>query len=123
MSNRLRAYTEEEIEFFLGGDRREVDKLLLHGISAIAAVLIPLAEREEKIFDALGDGPTIRTRGAWIEAQIEKQRTQNAMMRKIAEAGLIMCILGFIGFLGYSIMDFVVDTLKVKIATSQVIKP
>ena len=117
MPTRLRNYTDEEIEMLLNGDKREVDKLLLHGISAIGAVLIPHIEKEDQIFEALGDIPTIRTRSEWIEAQIERQKTSNAMMRKIAEAGLVMCVLGFIGFIGYSMMDFFVDTIRARIAS------
>jgi len=119
MTSRLRNYTEDEIDILLDGDRREVDRLLLHSLSTIAAVLIPHVEKEDTIFEAMGDIPTIRMRSAWIESQIVKQNTKNQMMRRVAEAGVIMCVLGFIGFVGYSLVDYVIDILRAKIIASQ----
>lgn len=122
MPSRLRNYTDEEIDILLNGDRREVDKLLLHGISAIGAVLVPHIEKEEAIFDALGDVPTIHTRSRWIEAQITKQQRYNGLMQKIIDSSVLWVIPLVLAFVIYAVGDQIVDVIRAKLAAQAVTK-
>ena len=54
-----RILSEEEVELYLRGDRREIDRLILLSINRIAATLIPHAERENRITEQL-DAPLFR---------------------------------------------------------------
>lgn len=55
MSDRIAIYTDEEIDIFLKGDRRNVDKLLLHGMNNIAAALVPHMAKENSLMAVMGD--------------------------------------------------------------------
>ena len=66
----LKSYSEEEIDAFLDGDRRVIDRLLLHGLNNLAVVLIAHAEREEEIFAGMGSAETIKKRSDWIDSEI-----------------------------------------------------
>lgn len=112
MTFEVKIYTPEEIDIFLSGDRREVDRLLLTGLNNIAGVLIPHVAKEEGVFEALGDVDVIRTRSAWIEAQIKKQEKRNQMMQKVTESTMAWALILFIGFIAYSVWDHVMDVVK-----------
>ena len=74
MSERIAIYTDEEIDIFLKGDRRNVDKLLLHGMNNIAAALVPHMEKEDSVMAVMGDATAVRERSAWIDAEIAKKK-------------------------------------------------
>lgn len=114
----LHVYSPEEIELFLSGDRREVDRLLITALNNIAGVLIPHAEREEKIFNAMGDPETIKSRAAWIDAQIDKQRLKNDMMRKVATSTLSWAAIIFIGWMLVAVYNAAVEAIKTAVAAS-----
>ena len=40
-----RVLSEEEIELYINGDRREVDRLILFGLNRLASVIIPHAQK------------------------------------------------------------------------------
>jgi hypothetical protein len=111
----LKIYTQEEIEIFLSGDRREVDRLLLHGINNLAVVLISHAEREEDIFMAMGSGEEVRARTIWIDAQVEKQRISNGRMQRVADSALAYALPLFLGFLALALWDSIVAALETKL--------
>jgi hypothetical protein len=71
----VKIYSSEEIDLFLCGDRRNVDKLLLHGLNNIARILIPHIAYEDRIFDSLGTLEDIKIRKEWIDAEIRKKET------------------------------------------------
>lgn len=118
MPHTLRVYTTEEVDLLLNGDRREVDRLLIHGINNVAAVLIPHIQAEERVFEALGDVETVRLRSAWTEAQIKKQEKRNAMMQKVSESAMAWAFIAFLGFLAVVTWEGVVDTIRTHKAVS-----
>lgn len=105
---RLTVYSEEAIDAFLRGDRRDIDKLLLHGLNNLGIALIEHAEREEKVFAAMGDVEVIRKRSDWIDSQIEKARMLNEktlkrieMMEKVKSSTAIWAVIAFLGYLSH----------------------
>lgn len=115
MPTRLRTYTEEEIELLMSGEKREIDKLLLHGISSIAAVLIPHMEKEDEMWKALGDLPTIRLRGEWIDEQIARQKIKNAMMHKVVESSILWALPLLLLFFAISIGNELMEMIRTKL--------
>ena len=112
MDNTLKVYTPEEIEMFLSGDRREVDRLLIHGINNIATVLIPHMAKEEEIFHVLGDSDVIRSRSIWIDAQILKQEKRNKMMDKVTESTVIWALPVFALMIFLWFGDTILDAVR-----------
>ena len=111
----LKVYSPEEIEIFMSGDRREVDRLLLHGVNNLAIVLISHARQEEEIFRGMGTAADVKLRMAWVDAQIEKQKLSNGMMRKVAESSVTWAVILFLGYTLKTMGEFLVSTLKVKL--------
>ncbi|TXH41846.1 MAG: hypothetical protein E6Q97_36785 [Desulfurellales bacterium] len=93
-------YTEAEIDLFLKGDRRDVDKLVLTSINAIAHAFItfrdlefrPHVIEENQMKDALGDPADVERRRVWLDLQIKKEMDRAALRQKILEASLLRVI-------------------------------
>ena len=92
-----RIYSKEEIELFLHGDRREIDKLLLISANSIAAAFIsfrdcefrPHAKEEQVMKDALGDPVEVIRRRIWLDQQIAKEIDRSALRKKIIDASAL----------------------------------
>jgi hypothetical protein len=95
----LKEYSEEEINAFLMGDRRVIDRLLLHGLNNLSIVLIAHAKREEEIFEGMGSPETIINRSKWIDSQIKVAEKRASMMEKVVSSSLIWAVLLFLGYL------------------------
>lgn len=89
-----RIYTEEEIDLFLKGDRREIDKLLLISLNSMVRTFLtfrntefrPHAEEEIVMKDALGAPEDVLRRRIWLDQQIQKEMDRARLRRKIIEA-------------------------------------
>ena len=110
----LKSYSEEEIDAFLNGDRRVIDRLLLHGLNNLAVVLIAHAAREEEIFQGMGSAETIKKRSDWINSQIEKTRVRNDMMGKVATSTTAWALVAFLGYIALAIWEYTVTLIKAK---------
>lgn len=108
----LKVYSSEEVDMFLAGDRRDIDRLLLHGLNNLAIVLIAHANAEEKLLTPLGTAKEIETRVAWVNAQIREQEVRTGMMRKVAESSLVMAVPAFLLFVLYAVRDSVVQWVQ-----------
>lgn len=91
-AEKLKVYSPEEIDMFLNGTEREVDRLLLHSVNNIAAAVAPHILREDNLFKAMGDIEAIRTRSAWIDTQIRKQEKWNRMMDRVIESTTVWAL-------------------------------
>lgn len=108
----IHVYTQEEIEFFLRGDRRAIDLLLIQSMNNIIAVLLPHIEREERILKSLGDEKEIKIRVEWINAQIARQTEHTNMMKRVSESALIWACLSVVGFVLWSAWEHIVNLIK-----------
>lgn len=116
----LKIYAAEEIELFLNGERRDIDRLLLHGLNDIVRVLIPHAAKEEEFFEKVGTEEDVTRRNAWVDAQIDKQRKKNDMMAKVATSTVSWAAIIFVGWIAVTLFNVIVDALKTAVAaTSQ----
>ena len=103
-----RILSEEEIELYLRGDRREIDRLILLSINRIAATLIPHAERENKISEqlaAIGGMDGIAERARFVDAMIESQKARTQAMWKVAQTGFTWALPLLIGFVAMAIWN------------------
>lgn len=128
-----RILTDEEIDAMLDGDRRKVDRVQLTLVNDLAKAFVEFryedfpmhAREEEKVLEALGKDPEkIRERREFVETLIERQRTRNAMMRKVSEGAALWAVILFLTFLGILFKDAIVHWLQdVTAARQSVTKP
>ena len=77
-----RVLTDEEIELYLKGDRREVDRLILLSINRLSACLIPHINSEAEFMahvKHLGGVEAIRHRAEYVDSLIKKNSARSAM--------------------------------------------
>jgi hypothetical protein len=104
-SPKLKVYSDEEVDMFINQGGAHVDRLLLHGMNAMSAVLISHVEKEEQVMAAHGNPKEIAARAAWVDAQIDRGRARTEMMKKIAESSLIWAAIGALGLLGFILKE------------------
>ena len=114
-ANLPRIYSDEEIELFIEGDRRAIDRLLLQGINNLAVVISLHSEAEASVLDGMGTAEQVKIRSVWIDAQIKKQEKVNSMMQKVAESSAAWAMIAFLGFLAMVSWEYVSGAIKAKI--------
>ena len=107
-----KAYSTDEIEAILSGDRRNIDRILLYALNNITTSFIPHLERETEYFSTLGSAEDIKIRVAWVDAQITKQNVRSKMMLKVAESTTTWALIAFLGFIMYSAWLYTADLLR-----------
>lgn len=125
-------FSDEEIEMYLKGDRRDIDRLLLYSINRLTSVLIPHAQREDardKAFDitinAIGGAQAIIDRArfvdalakdaeldaerkAFIDVLIDRQQKRNTMMEKVSTSNIVWASIAFLGYMTYILRESIV---------------
>jgi len=113
-----RVLSEEEIEMYLKGDRREVDRLMLFSLNRLAAALIPHAEQEERMiseFTRLGGLEAINARCEFIDELIARSKDRRKMMEKVSQSTLTWALIAFFGFLAAATWDSIVSAVKLRL--------
>ena len=109
-----RILSDEEIDLYLRGDRREIDRLILLSINRIAATLIPHAERENRIsqqLDSIGGMDGIAERARFVDALIERQKARNQMLWKVAQSGVAWALPVLLGFFAMAVWNSIKQKL------------
>ena len=114
--------SEEEIEFYLKGDRRDIDKLLLKSINRLTSIVVPHAVKDDKRAEAwalaierLGGLGKIEERAVYVDALLEKQKARTAAFRKISESTALWALLIVLGFIAKALWDSVLAAVKTRI--------
>jgi len=114
--------TEEEIELYLKGDRREIDRLILYSINRLTAVIIPHAKREDErdaqsdlLLKDLGGVDTMVLRAEFVDNLIKRQDVRNRMMEKVSQSTLTWALIAFFGFLATAVWTDIVRVVKTKL--------
>ena len=103
-----RVLTDEEIELYMRGERREVDRLILLSLNRLAATLIPHAERETRFteqLEAIGGMDGIAERARFVDALIERQKARTQVLWKIAQSSVTWALPLMIGFVAMAVWD------------------
>lgn len=109
---RPKIYSPEEMDILLGGDRRQIDSLMLHTLNDLGQFLIMHDEDEVKFRAYFGEPKSIEVRAEWIHAQIARQKVRNAMMQRVvAQAGTAFLI-AFLAFAGWAILDAIWNVMQ-----------
>ena len=110
-----RILSEEEIDVFLKGDPKDVNRIILYSLNRLAAVLIPHAEQEEEWcdkFDTLGGFHSIKKRADYVDSLIKRNDTRTAMMQKVSESAVGWALIAFLGFLAMAVWHDIVAAIK-----------
>lgn len=119
-----RILSEDEIEMYLKGDRREVDRLILSSLNRLAACIIPHAKREderdaaqERLITSLGGKDAMERRAEFVDALIRRQDVKTRMMEKVSQSSITWALLAFFGFLAAATWDALVHAIKIKLGS------
>ena len=114
--------SDEEIEMYLKGDRREVDRLILFSINRLTAVILPHAVREDardaasdKLLADLGGEDALMRRADFVDSLIENQKAKKRMMEKVSSSTVVWALLVFLGFVAAAVWEHISTVLKAKI--------
>ena len=114
--------SEEEIEFYLNGDRRDIDKLLLKSINRLTSIIVPHVVKDDKRDEAwamaierLGGLGKIEERAVYVDALLEKQKARTAAFRKISESTALWALLIVLGFIAKALWDSALASVKTRI--------
>lgn len=117
-----RILSDEEIEMYLKGDRREVDRLILFSLNRLAASIIPLARREtereaemENLLKDLGGVEVMVRRGKFVDAAIKSTEAKTRMMEKVTASSVTWALIAFLGFVIVTTWETVLHTIRLKI--------
>ena len=107
--------SDEEIELFLQGDRKEVDRMILYSLNRLAATVIPHVTREDGVISKLeevGGFDAIKVRAEFVDSLIERNNARTAMMRKVSESTATWALILFLGFLATAVWHDIVAAVR-----------
>ena len=105
----------DEIELYLSGDRRQVDRLILTSLNRISATLTAHTHREDGIWDSIdsiGGLAAIKTRADFIDSLIEKNSKRAAAWGKIAQPSVTWALVAVLGFLAQAVWQQIKSQIK-----------
>lgn len=110
-----KVFSDEEIDMFLDGDRRAVDRHILYSLNRIAAVLVPHVEREADInerLEAIGGLSAIEQRARYVDSLIKKNEKVAAMAEKVAQSVVVLAVITFLGFLVTAVWNEAISAIR-----------
>ena len=122
---RPRVLSDEEIEMYLKGDAKDVDRLILYSLNRLAAMHVPCSEKVSAMmvhFDKLGGMEAVDRRAAFVDALIAKQNERTAMMHKVSSSTIAWALIAFLGFLAHSVWNEMVTSVKTASTAIKVLK-
>lgn len=117
-----RILSDEEVEMYLKGDRREVDRLILYSLNRLAACIVPHAAQEEKrdaeydrVMRNLGGLEMMLKRAEYVDTLIAQKNAKTQMMRKVSQSAMTWALIAYLGFLATTTWEAVVRAIKFKL--------
>lgn len=110
-----KVFSDEEIEMFLAGDRRQIDRHMLYCLNRIAEVLIKHTEKEDAFQDSLaeiGGEDAIKARAEYVDSLIEKNNRWAEAFEKISQSTITWALIAFLGFLAMAVWHDVVAAIR-----------
>ena len=108
----------EEIEMYLKGDRREIDRLILMSLNRLALALSEHSLDQDTILHdlrSIGGMQAVKDRAEFVDSLIIKNNKRSAMMEKVGQSSLVWALLAFLGFLAMASWDAIVHAAKIKL--------
>ena len=111
----MKVFSEEEIEFFLAGDRRAVDKHILLALNNIVANLASHSASEEIIkqeLKAIGGFESIKARAEYVDSIIQRNNKISAMAEKVAQSVIIWAVIAALGMVFVATWDGIISSIR-----------
>ena len=110
-----KVFSDEEIEMFLAGDRRQIDRHMLYCLNRIATVLIKHTEKEDAFHYSLaeiGGEDAIKKRADYVDSLIKKNNRWAEALEKISQSTITWALIAFLGFLAIVVWHDIVEAIK-----------
>ena len=114
-AHKPKVFTDEEIEMFLSGDRRQIDRHILYSLNRIAAVLIPHVEGAKQLqqqVEEIGGFGAIETRAEFVDSLIKRNNRISVAMEKVSQSTITWALIAFLGFLASAVWHDIVAALR-----------
>ena len=105
----------DEIELYLSGDRRQVDRLILTSLNRISATLIDHTKRDDRMWDSIdeiGGLMSIKTRADFVDSLITRNEKRAAAWGKIAQSSAVWALLAVLAFLAQATWQHIKEQIK-----------
>ena len=117
--------SDEEIDLYLQGDRRDIDRLILFSLNRLAAAhevqtrqcavhAAREAEWNSEVED-LGGIDAIKARAKFVNELIQRSVDRRRMMDKVSSSSVTWALIIFLGFLATSVWESIVHAIKTKL--------
>jgi len=117
-----RVLSDEEIEMYLKGDRREVDRLILFSLNRLAACIIPHAKREDervvendRLIESLGGVEAMLKRAKYVDTLVKQSEAKTRMMEKVSQSSVTWALIAFFVFILSATWDAIIHAIKLKL--------
>lgn len=114
--------SDEEIDLYLQGDRRNIDKLLLTNSNRLTSLVLTHMRKEDErnakedaTWKAIGGEAAIKLRADYVDSLIKTQTDRSDMMRKVAQSTVTWALPLFLTFLLAALWDSIVKHIKLKL--------
>lgn len=114
--------SEEEIDLYLSGDRRNIDKLLLTNSNRLTALVLAHMRKEDDrnvkedaTWAAIGGEAAIKLRAEFVDSLIKVQGKRSLMMDKIAQSTVTWALPLFLTFVVAALWDSIIRAIKNKL--------
>lgn len=107
--------SSDEIELYLSGDRRQVDRLILTSLNRISTTLIDHTKRDDGLWDAIdeiGGLEGVKTKSDFVDSLIERNKSRAAAWSKIAQSSATWALLALLVFLAQSVWTQIKAQIK-----------
>ena len=116
--------SDEEIDLYLQGDRRGIDKLLLTNSNRLTALVLSHMKcedernaKEDVIWKQIEGIDAIKLRAEFVDTLILAQQKRNAMMDKVTTSNVIWASVTFLGYTLWVLREAIVAYLQTKIGS------
>ena len=107
--------SDDEIELYLSGDRRQVDRLILTSLNRISTTLLEHTKREDGVWnsiDDIGGLEGVKVRADFVDSLIRRNNRRAAAWDKIAQSSAVWALMAVLGFVALAVWQHIKDQLR-----------
>ena len=107
--------SDDEIELYLSGDRRQVDRLILTSLNRISTTLLEYTKRGDLIWDSvedIGGLDGVKSRAEFIDSLIERNKRKAAAWEKVAQSSMVWAVIAIFAFFAQAAWQHIKEQIK-----------
>ena len=105
----------DEMDLYISGDRRQVDRLILTSLNRISSALIEHIKREDGVWnsiDDIGGLGGVKVRADFVDSLIRRNNRRAAAWDKIAQSSAVWALMAVLGFVALAVWQHIKDQLR-----------